>query len=166
MTVPAPEPDVFNLGPGELKIGALGTEVDISCLVNNAVIAADKEQGDSTTKLCGTVRPGSVTYTYTLGGNMDTDIADEAGFFALSQTAAGTRLAYTFTPNSEAGTTAAGELIVDPLDFGGDTSGETMTSDFEFALVEQPVYTYTPALPLATEANGNGRRKATEETAA
>jgi hypothetical protein len=142
MTVTPPEPDTWPLGPGTLSIGLTGTPVDVSCLVNNAVVAADKNQGDSTTKLCGTVKPGAVTYDYTLGGNIDTDIAEESGFFALTQEQAGKELDYTFTPNTEAGTTAAGTLIVDPLDFGGDTSGETMVSDFEFALVGQPTYTY------------------------
>lgn len=141
MTV-SPEPDTFPLGPGTLEIGVTGTEVDISCLVNNAVISADKSQGDSTTKLCGTVKPGAVSYEYSLAGNMDTDIAEAAGFFALSQSQAGQELAYTFTPNTEAGTVASGVLIVDPLDFGGDTSGETMTSDFEFSLVGLPNYSY------------------------
>ena len=142
MTVTPPEPDVFPLGPGTLEIGLTGTEIDVSCLVNNAVISADKNQEDSTTKLCGITRPGAVTYEYSMAGNMDTDIADESGFFALSQEHAGEELAYTFTPNTEAGTMAAGTLIVDPLDFGGDTSGETMTSDFEFSLAGQPTYTY------------------------
>lgn len=132
--------DVYKLGPGTLEIGATGTEVDVSCLINNATISADKTQGDSTTKLCGTVRPGSVTYDYTLGGNIDLDIDDPAGLFALSQSAPGTEQSFTFTPSTEAGTTATGTLILDPLDFGGDTTGEDMTSDFEFALVGKPVY--------------------------
>jgi len=134
--------DTFPLGPGTLTIGATATPIDISCLVNNAVISAEKDQGDETTKLCGTVKPGSVKYTYTLSGNMDTDVDDPAGFFALSQAQPGTPLDYVFTPNDAAGTEAAGQLVVDPLDFGGDTSGETMTSDFEFALVGKPTYTY------------------------
>jgi hypothetical protein len=142
MTVTPPEPDTWPLGPGTLSIGATGTPIDVSCLVNNAVVAAAKNQGDSTTKLCGTVKPGAVTYDYTLGGNIDTDVAESTGFFALTQAQAGQELDYSFTPNSEAGTEAAGTLIIDPLDFGGDTSGETMTSDFEFALVGQPTYTY------------------------
>jgi hypothetical protein len=136
------EPEVWPLGPGTLHIGVTGTEIDVSCLVNNAVISADKNQGDSTTKLCGTVRVGATTYDYSLSGNMDTDLADAAGFFALSQTKPGQELAYEYTPSTEAATVAAGTLIVDPLDFGGDTTGETMTSDFEFSLVGAPTYTY------------------------
>jgi hypothetical protein len=130
------------LGPGVLKIGETGTEIDVSCLVNNAVIAADKTQGDSTTKLCGDVMPGATSYEYTLSGNMDTDNVDPAGIFALSQAEAGSQQAYTFTPNTDGGTTATGFLVIDPLDFGGDETGETMASDFEFALVGKPTYTY------------------------
>lgn len=136
--------ETFNLGPGELTIGATGTPIDVSCLVNNAVITSDKDEGDSTTKLCGTVKPGAVTYTYSLSGNVDTDVADPAGLFALSQTAPGTQQDFTFTPSTEAGTVATGKLVIDPLDFGGDTTGETMTSDFEFTVVGAPVYAFGP----------------------
>lgn len=134
--------DTYNLGPGTLTIGAVGTPIDVSCLINNATITATKDQGDSVTKLCGTVVPGSVSYTYNLTGNTDTDITDPAGLFALSQASPGTQQPFTFTPNTEAGTVATGTLVIDPLDFGGDTTGETMTSDFEFALVGAPTYDY------------------------
>jgi hypothetical protein len=137
--------EVFPLSPGILKIGETGTEIDVSCLVNNAVVAADKDEGDSQTKLCGTVRPGAVTYTYHISGNVDTDIADAAGLFALSQDNPGKEYPFTFTPNTDAGTTATGTLVVDPLDFGGDTTGETMTSDFDYTIVGVPAYTYGPA---------------------
>jgi hypothetical protein len=143
--------DTFPLGPGTLTIGATATLVDVSCLVNNAVISAEKNEGDSTTKLCGTVRPGAVTYTYTLGGNTDTDVDDPAGLFALSQSAPGTEQDFTFTPNTESATVASGTLIIDPLDFGGDTTGETMTSDFEFTIVGAPEYTIGGVVLALTE---------------
>lgn len=130
------------LGPGTLTIGATGSAIDVSCLLNNAVIAADKDQADDTTKLCGSVRPGSVTYTFTLSGNVDTDVADAAGLFALSQTAAGTQVPFEFTPSTAEGTTAAGTLVIDPLDFGADEMGADLASDFEWALVGKPTYTY------------------------
>jgi hypothetical protein len=138
MTLPT---TTTTLGPGTLEIGSVGTEIDVSCLVNNAVIAADKDEGDATTKLCGDVRAGTVTYTYALSGNMDTDVADSAGFFALSQAEPGSQQTFTFTPN-----TAAGTLVIDPLDFGADESGADLTSDFEFTIVGRPTYTYPAAL--------------------
>jgi hypothetical protein len=134
--------DTYKLGPGELKIGATGTEVDVSCLINNATITMSKDEGDSTTKLCGDVVPGAVTYTFALSGNVDLDITDPAGLFAMSQDQAGTQQSFTFEPSTQAGTSATGTLVIDPLNFGGDETGVIMASDFEFSIVGAPVYTY------------------------
>ena len=140
------------LGPGTLTIGSTGTPIDVSCLINNATLAATKDQGDSVTKLCGTEKPGAVSYTYALSGNIDTDIGLASGFFALTHSAPGSEQPFTFTPHDPdgtgtgTGTTATGTLVIDPLDFGGDTMGETMAADFEFTCVGTPTYTYeTPA---------------------
>lgn len=149
--------ETFPLGAGELTIGATATPIDVSCLVNNAVIAASKDQGDSETKLCGTVKVPKPTYEYELSGNMDTDIGDPAGFFALSQANPGEEYDFVFTPNSDAGTTATGTLIVDPLDFGGDTTGETMKSDFTFTIVGVPVYTFGGGAVVSAGAESDER---------
>jgi hypothetical protein len=135
------------LGPGLLTIGLTGTPIDVSCLVNNAVITSEKDEADSTTKLCGDVRAGGVTYVYSLTGNMDTDVADPDGFFALSQEEPGSQQEFVFTPNTESGTTATGVLVIDPLDFGADESGADLTSDFEFTIVGKPDYTYGVVTP-------------------
>lgn len=129
-------------GPGTLTIGETGSEIDASCMVNSLRIAMSKDEGDSTTKLCGTVKPGKVTYTYALSGNIDTDTDDAAGLFAMTQTAAGTEQPFVFTPNEADGTTATGTVIIDPLDFGGDEYGDDMNSDFEWAIVGPPTYTF------------------------
>ena len=139
------------LGPGLLTIGGTGTPIDVSCLVNNAVISADKDESDATTKLCGDTRAGTVTYTYSLSGNMDTDVSDPAGFFALSQAEPGSQQPFVFTPNTAATTSAAGTLVIDPLDFGADEAGADLTSDFEFTIVGRPTYTYPGAGALETE---------------
>ena len=154
-----PEPPVFDLGPGSLKIGATGTEVDVSCLVNNAVIAADKDEGDSTTKLCGTVRPGSVTYSFHISGNVDTDVADAAGLFAMSQEEKGTEQSFIYIASTEAGTSATGRLVIDPLDFGGDEMGSTMTSDFDFTIVGDPVWAFGGVVMQAAESEPESQRE-------
>lgn len=136
-------------GPGTLKIGATGSEIDVSCNVNSMRIAATKEEGDSTTKLCGNVKPGKITYTYALTGNLDIDSTDPEGLFALSQLAPGTQQPFEFTPNTADTTSASGTLVIDPLDFGADEFGDDMTSDIEFSLVGPPVYTFPPVVPLA-----------------
>jgi hypothetical protein len=135
------------LGPGVLKIGATGSAIEISCLVNNVAITNDKDQSDATTKLCGDVRPGSTTYKAKMAGNVDTDVADEAGLFALSQSAKGTQQAFEFTPDNVLGTTASGVLVIDPLDFGADNMGDPLASDFEWAIVGEVTYAYGVAGP-------------------
>lgn len=129
------------LGPGTLEIGEVGTEIDASCLVNNCKITVTKDQADSTTKLCGDKRAGAVTYTFTLSGNVDTDIGEAAGLFALSNTAKGTQQDFEFTPSTAKGTKAIGKLVIDPLAFGADEMGADLTSDFEWTIVTHD-YTY------------------------
>jgi len=142
------------LGPGTLTIGAIGTPIDVSCLVNGARIAADKTQGEATTKLCGTKVPGSVTYEAKLSGNLDVDAEDgDTGLFALSWAEPGTEQPFDFAPNTAAGVAAAGTLIIDPLDFGADKYGDTLASDFEFAISGDVTFTY-PGGATATFATG------------
>jgi len=129
------------LGPGTLKIGATGSAIDVSCLVNNATITTDRSQDDPTWHLCGTSTQAPVTYAHTLAGNLDIDPVEATGLFALSWSAPGSEQAYEFTPNTEAGVAAAGTLILDPLDFGADEYGKTLNSDFEFVLTAPPTYT-------------------------
>lgn len=134
-------------GPGTLKLGETAAAIDASCLINGARIAATKDQADSTTKLCGTVRQGSIKYAWEFSGNMDIDPADADGVFQLSQSAAGTEVPFVFTPNTADGTTATGTLIIDPLDFGADEFGDDMTSDFTWALTGEPTYAAAPVTP-------------------
>lgn len=130
-------------GPGTLQLGETGSEIDASCLVNSLTITNDVDEGDSVTKLCGTVQPGARTYTYHLEGNLDTDQDVGAdGLFALSQVAKGTEVKFTFTPNTEEGTSVAGIVIIDPMDFGADEYGAWMASDITWALVGDPTYTW------------------------
>lgn len=133
------------LGPGVLNIGETGSLIDVSCLVNGASITSDKDQGDSTTKLCGTVRPGSISYSFTLTGNLDVDAGLDSGLFALSQSMKGQQVDFEFTPSNAVGTQATGTLILDPLDFGADEYGNDLTSDFEFSIVGDVTYTYGSA---------------------
>ena len=123
MTAPVYAGPIY-LGPGELKIGEVGSEIDVSCQVNGARIAASKA-----------------------------DAAD--GLFALSWAEPGSQQPFTFTPSTEAGTAAAGTLILDPLDFGADAYGAALSSDFEFKISGDVTYTFPTG---ATAVFATGRR--------
>jgi hypothetical protein len=148
VSAPTAPAGVATLGPGTLTIGATGSEIDVSCLVNNLVIVMSKDVTDPTTKLCGTVRAGKTTYSYELDGNLDTDIGTDSGLFALTQTAPGSEQDFVFTPSTEAGTSAAGKVVIDPMDFGTtDDYGSNLTSDIAWAIVGVPTYTYGTTTP-------------------
>jgi hypothetical protein len=129
------------LGPGTLKIGATGSAIDISCLVNSATIMTDRKQDDPVWHLCGTSTQAAVVYSHTLEGNLDIDPTEATGLFALSWDQMGTEQEYEFVPNTEAGTAAAGTLIIDPLNFGASDYGATLNSDFAFVLTAAPTFT-------------------------
>jgi hypothetical protein len=148
MTAPVmPLPGTGKLGPGRLTIGETGTEIDCSCLVNNASIAPSKNATDPTTKLCGSVRPGTVRYTYQLTGNVDTDLGSDSGLFALSWSAAGTSQPFTFTPSDDLGTVFSGTLTIDPLTAGAGAQGDDLTSDIAFDIAGQPTVVYGTVTP-------------------
>ena len=131
------------LGPGTLKIGATGTEIDASCQLNGGRITTNVNEGDPVTVLCGDILPGDVTFTFEFTGNILTDqAAGAAGLFALSWSAKGTEQSFEYTPNTADGTKAAGKLIITPLDFGADAYGDRMASDFTWPIVGEPTFTY------------------------
>lgn len=135
------------LGPGTLIFGPTGTEIDASCLVNNARIEVDKDQDDTRYKLCGTATPGKITYTYKLTGNLDTDVTDADGLWFYSQEHAGEQIEFEFVPNTAAGTSATGTLVLDPLDFGADEYGQPLDSDFELTIIGKPTFTVGTPTP-------------------
>lgn len=137
-------------GPGVLQIGETGSDIDASCYVNSLRITPSKDEGDSKTYLCGNEKPGKVTYTYAMSGNLDIDSDNPNGLFALSQAEPGSQQPFTFTPDSETETTATGTLVIDPMDFGADEYGDDMNSDIEWTLVGKPEYSY-PEAPAPDE---------------
>lgn len=138
------------LGPGTLKIGATGTEIDVSCHLNGGRITTNVDEGDSVTTLCGDVDPGAVTFTFEFTGNINTDqAAGASSLFALSWSAKGTEQNFEYTPNTAEGTTATGKLIITPLDFGADAYGDRMASDFTWPIVGEPTFEY--GTPVAAD---------------
>lgn len=130
-------------GPGLLTIGGVGEEIDVSCYVNNCMLSASPTTADPTTKLCGSQRQGSTTYSCTLAGNIDIDPhTGESSLFCLSWAEPGSEQPFTFIPDEENGTSATGTLVIQPLDFGSTGAyGDDLTADFTFQVLWKPVIT-------------------------
>jgi len=144
------------LGPGLLTIGATGTEVDFTCQVTAAHVDWSVDEDDNTKVLCGDTIPGERTYTAALAGTLFQDLGVATGIVEYTWTHKGEQVAFVFVPSTDAGKQVSGTLIVDPLTIGGDESGANMTSDFEWAIVGDPVLGDV----AATTATGRGRRDA------
>lgn len=134
---------VFKLGPGTLKLGPDNLNLDVSCQLTNVVLTPDKDTEDSVTVLCGDTIPGSSTYQWKLTGTVLVDLSANG----MAQFAFDNRnkiAAFEYVPNTESAAKFTGELVLDPIDIGGD-SGKNMTSDFEWMLVGDPVPTWPTA---------------------
>lgn len=134
MTAPTP----VKLGPGHMQLGATGTTIDMSCLMQNATVSWDVDTDDDLNVLCGDTIPGARTYSATISGTVLQDLTENEGLVAFTWAHKGEALPVTFTPNDAAEATVTGTVVIDPLDVGGDEYGSVMTSDFEWAFVGEP----------------------------
>jgi hypothetical protein len=149
MTAPTLPTDTGQLGPGSLTVGASGTLIDVSCYINNVGIEVSKNTTDQTVKLCGAARPGVTTYTYTLSGNVDVDLANASGLMALSWDNPGSSQDFVFIPNSDLGVSFTGTLVIDPLNVQADEYGADITSDFSWVVVGKPTVDRGAALTIS-----------------
>jgi len=145
------------LGPGTLSLGPVATPVDFSCQLTGAVVAWNKDKADDITVLCGDVVAGGTTYSATLSGTFLQDLDDSAGIVGYSWQHKGESIEFTYTPNTAAGTSVSGTLIVDPIDVGStDDYGSTMTSDFEWDCVGEPTLDFG-TMTLAAGSSSSGK---------
>lgn len=134
------------LGPGEFTFGPSGTPMDASCQLANGVVQWDKDTDDDITVLCGDTVPGSVTYTSSISGSLLQDLSEEDGLVAYTWEHKGEAVPFTFIPNTAAGATVTGTVVVDPLDVGStDDYGAVMASDFEWNIVGEPALSWGEA---------------------
>lgn len=137
---------VTKLGPGTLKIGETGAELDLSCNVSEVEFATDKEQDDPVPVLCGREVASPATYTATISGTALLDLSDPESIFYYANEHKGESVPVTFVPNTEAGATISGVVTLDPLGISGDVTGN-VESEFEWTFVEWPTITGPEVVP-------------------
>lgn len=153
------------LGPGTLTIGDVGTPVDFTCQVIGAVVDWSVDAQDPVVVLCGDTVPGERTYTAALSGTLYQDLGLVGGIVEYSWAHKGEEVPFSFIPSTEAAQEVSGTLIVDPLSVGGDEAGANMQSDFEWAIVGEPVLA-AAGVVLAAGATSSRSSKAAEPTPA
>lgn len=127
------------LGPGTLTLGAGPLDISAqltSCRVNTSenVTSTDAVKVLSGEELAS---DESVTFTYTLEGNLFQDLA-AAGVVDWSWANKGTEQPFTFVPNTARARQVQGVLKPVPISIGGDEVEARMRSDFTWRIVGTP----------------------------
>lgn len=123
----------YKMGPGTFKLGEDGVK-DVSCQVTSLIVAASEnvDKDDDIDTLCGDSITGeeSVTYTWTVSGNLVQDLA-ASGVVAYTWTNKGTVVDFEFIPNTVGDRAVTGQVRLVPISVGGDVKSRP-TSDFEW----------------------------------
>jgi hypothetical protein len=135
VTAPTPPP-VRKMGPGVLSVGSVGSPIDFSKRVTSVRVAWSVDAEDDTPVLSGDVEPGDRTYTATLEASVYQDDLRDGELIEFTWANKGTQQPATFTPFS-GGKSITGEVIVDPIDVGGDINIKNQ-SDIKWAFVGEP----------------------------
>lgn len=134
----SPVPTVRKLGPGALTVGAVGAPLDFSGRCTSAKITWKVDTSDDVPTLDGGTVAGDRTYGATLEATVYQDdlYPGVGGLVDYSWTNKGSQVPFTYTPYT-GGRAITGELIVDPLDVGGDVAKKN-TSDLKWGCVGEP----------------------------
>ncbi|MET0995458.1 MAG: hypothetical protein ABWY20_15860 [Mycobacterium sp.] len=129
-------PTVRKLGPGVLTVGAVGSPLDFSGRVTKASVTWKVDTSDDVPLLSGGTEAGDREYAATLEATVYQDDLTAGGLVDYSWVHKGETVPATFTPYAD-GRSITGELVVDPLDVGGDV-GKKNTSDLKWAFLGEP----------------------------
>lgn len=131
--------ELLTLGPGEFKLGEIGTELDMSCQLTAFSIEWEVDAEDSEPTLCGGTVGGARNYVATAKGSVFQDIQVD-GVIDYTWKYKGLEVPFTFVPDSAGTAAVTGRLTIDPITLGGDVRNRNK-SDFEWQCVGDPVFT-------------------------
>lgn len=135
MSSPIRTPKSQKLGPGVLKLGETGTEIDISCQVTSVKITWSSDSEDDIPVLCGGFMPGDETYNATLEATLVQDLSED-GVIDFTWKHRGEVMKLEFTPTT-GNAKVTGSVKINPMELGGDVR-KTNTSDVEFPFMGDP----------------------------
>ena len=137
MTTPTPLPGTpSKMGPGTLTVGSPGATIDFSGRCTQVSVTWKGNKTNDVEVLSGDTLAGDRSWEATLEATVYQDDLVEGGLVDYSWRNRGTQVPFTFTPYS-GGRSITGELIIDPLDVGGDV-GKKNTSTIKWGTVGEP----------------------------
>lgn len=128
---------VVKVGPGTIKIGDVGSEVDFTAQVLSATVSWGKNKEDDRKVLSGETVAGVTTRTATVSCTVFQDLVT-SGLVPYSWANKGEQVPFEYVPNTVAGKKITGTVQVEPIDVGGDVDSDA-ESEFEWDFVGDPV---------------------------
>lgn len=116
------------LGPGSLKFGATGSEVEFAASLKSCKVTVDVSEGDLIPVLSGDELEDGDTETYSLSGSLLQQY-DLDSLLVWAHVNAGIDVPFVFIPDSDKQLSVSGTVRVRRLDIGGDVKTRN-TSDF------------------------------------
>jgi hypothetical protein len=126
----------MKMGPGLLSFGATGGAVDVSSIVTKCATKWKADADDDTVTLSGAVIAGERKYSCQLAFTAYQDDMSTGGLIDFSWSHKGQTVPFMFTPRN-GGRSISGDVVVDPVDVGGDTNSKN-TSDVTWDCVGEP----------------------------
>lgn len=125
-------------GPGKFVVGDTADLTAFDSQVISITLEPDVDTGDAQQVLSGETAPGDRTENWNLTGSLLNDFGATDSLVEYCFENRGTQQPFRFTPATATGKEITGTLTIEALAIGGDV-GETPETDFEFALVGEPI---------------------------
>lgn len=136
---PGHTPIAQSLGPGTLKFGAVGSEIEFSSRVLKAEYSPELKKESAVEMLDGSVHQPEGTWEGKISGEFYQEYGSQS-LISWCMKHAGELVPFEFRPRNDSPMVFKGKCVIAPVKVGGDPKKENTTS-FEFECVGKPEMT-------------------------
>ena len=136
---PGHTPIAQSLGPGTLKFGIVGSEIEFSSRVLKAEYSPELKKESAVEMLDGSVHQPEGTWEGKISGEFYQEYGSQS-LISWCMKHAGEFVPFEFRPRNDSPMVFKGKCVISPVKVGGDPKKENTTS-FEFECVGKPELT-------------------------
>ena len=136
---PGHTPIAQSLGPGTLKFGAVGSEIEFSSRVLKAEYSPELKKESAVEMLDGSVHQPEGTWEGKISGEFYQEYGSQS-LISWCMRHAGELVPFEFRPRNDSPMVFKGKCVIAPVKVGGDPKKENTTS-FDFECVGKPEMT-------------------------
>lgn len=132
-------PIAQSLGPGTLKFGAVGSEIEFSSRVLKAEYSPELKKENAVEMLDGSIHQPEGTWEGKISGEFYQEYGSQS-LISWCMKHAGELVPFEFRPRNDSPMVFKGKCVISPVKVGGDPKKENTTS-FDFECVGKPEMT-------------------------